>query len=211
MIAGKKKKKKSASAKELSPHEKAQAEALRKAQREHAAALRSSWDSYCSPRVKMSGPPKVRQIDDRIEAGAIAAARAGDVSRLANLLRAHRQPTNEDLDALADFIEVTAKRAANRPRDEPVHEAAWLATIIMHMDKPLDAAVWVDEATPNQEEPKLYYRPAVIPYSDAVRVTSEKRDAAINVACKVIANERGVVVDPERVRDLLNRPKKRRR
>jgi hypothetical protein len=36
------------------------------------------------------------------------------------------------------------------------------------------------------------------------------RAGAIDIACKQLERETGEVVDPERVRDLLNRPKRRR-
>jgi hypothetical protein len=174
MTTGRKRKRRAAaraSVKELTPHG--------KAQREYDAAQRSAWDSYSRSRVIISGPPNARQCTT-VEAGAIAAARAGDVSRLLDLLRAHRPLAEEnDLDALADYIEATAKRGRGAPRDEPVHEAARLADAIMH--------IWND-----------------------YRVSDRERTAAITIACGQIEGELGVVVDPERVRGLLRQPKTRR-
>jgi hypothetical protein len=42
------------------------------------------------------------------------------------------------------------------------------------------------------------------------RKPARVRDRAIEVACKQLERETGAAVDPERVRDLLNRPKRRR-
>jgi hypothetical protein len=116
--------------------------------------------------------------------GAIKAACSGDVTRLLNLLRAHRRPvsadtlSNDDLDRLADLIEATAKHG-HRPRDTSVHLAAKLAETIMTMI--------------------------------SGRVRDGARTAAIDVACKQVQRETGQAVDAERVRDLLRRPRGRRR
>lgn len=66
--------------------------------------------------------------------GAIqAAARAGDMKRLLNLLRAHRPLGDCDFDALADYLETMAK-LGHRQRDVSVHLAARMAEMIMDAD-----------------------------------------------------------------------------
>ena len=90
---------------------------LGRALRERDADLRSGWE--------------------RDYGGAIRAALAGDAARLLDLLRAHRRPvtadalTDVDLDRLADFIEVTAKRPPGRERDPAVHAAARIAATLL--------------------------------------------------------------------------------
>ena len=67
---------------------------------------------------------------ERDYGAAIKAARAGDMKRLLNLLRAHRPLGDGDFDALAAYLETTAKHG-HRPRDASVHLAARLAETIM--------------------------------------------------------------------------------
>ena len=101
---------------------------LGKALRERDADLRSGWEHDYS--------------------GAIRAAFAGDTARLLDLLRAHRRPvmadalTNDDLDRLADFLEVTAKRPPGRGRDPAVHAAGRIAeTLLSTMGGKVPAAL----------------------------------------------------------------------
>jgi hypothetical protein len=110
---------------------------------------------------------------ERDYSGAVQAAIAGDLKRLVNLLRAHRPLGNDDFDAVADYVEATAKHG-HRRRDDAIHRAARLA-----------------------EELKRLY---------GGRIST----GAINIACQQLKRETGKAVNPERVRDLLNRPKRRR-
>jgi hypothetical protein len=120
---------------------------------------------------------------ERDYSGAIKAACAGDVTRLLNLLRAHRRPvaadelTDDDLDQLADFIEARAKHG-HRQRDASVHKVALTAEMIM----------------------------SLIPR----RVSESRRTRAIDLANEQHKRETGKLVDAEQVRDLLRRPKGRR-
>jgi len=109
---------------------------------------------------------------------AIKAAIAGDVTRVVNLLRAHRALGDDDFDALADYLEATAKHG-HRRRDATVHQAARMAEMVL-------------DIYPGSRKP------------DSVRAR------AIDIACKQMERETGEVVESERVRDLLNRPKRRR-
>jgi hypothetical protein len=132
---------------------------LGKALRERDADLRSAWE---------------RDYD-----AAVTAALSDNVARLVDLLRAHRPPTDSDLDRLADYIEVTAKRHRGGERDGAVHAAAQIAEAIM----------------------------STFPR----RVPDAARTAAIKIGCDQVERECGAPVNHERVRDLLSRPKKRRR
>jgi hypothetical protein len=67
---------------------------------------------------------------ERDYGAAIEAARAGDMKRLLNLLRAHRPLGDGDFDALAGYLETTAKHG-HRQRDASVHLAARVAETIM--------------------------------------------------------------------------------
>jgi hypothetical protein len=77
-----------------------------RALRQYEAALQSGWEKDYE--------------------GAIKVARAGDVKRLVNLLRAHRPLGETDFDLLA-YYAATAKRKRGRTRDEFVHKAARFA------------------------------------------------------------------------------------
>jgi len=86
---------------------------LGKALRERDASLRSAWE---------------RDYSD-----AIKAALVDDVTRLVDLLRAHRRPTDDDLDQFADMLEAMAKRPRGRERDEAVHDTTRVADMLMHV------------------------------------------------------------------------------
>ena len=147
-------------------------------------------------KVAKSKPPPLTEIGKAIRerdadferdySEAIKAACSGNATRLVNLLRAHRRPvtavalTDDDLERLADFIEAKAKHG-HRQRDTSVHLAARMAEMIM--------AVGIDASG---------------------RVPNSIRERAIEIACEQVKRETGEVVDTERVRDLLRRPKKRR-
>jgi hypothetical protein len=113
------------------------------------------------------------------------AAITGDVARLVDLLRLYRPLTDANFDKLADYVEATAataKRGRGRKRNEPVHAAAQIAEGIM--------SVLADGSG---------------------RVSARTRTFAIEIGCRQIEREREVPVDAEQVRDLLDRPKRRRR
>jgi hypothetical protein len=147
----------------VSARRKAALTPLGKALRGHAANQHSGWE--------------------RDYSAAIEAARAGDVARLAYLLRAHRPLTDADFDGLADYVEATAKRGRGRDRNAAVHDA-W-RSFRAFMDS-------VDtRRLPKPERDKM-------------------RERCLAIACKQAKREHGVTVDPEQVRDLDRRPKKRR-
>jgi hypothetical protein len=156
---------------------------LGKAIRQRDAAARSGWE--------------------RDYAGAIAEARASenpypkDMSqwrawnrnkafRLIELLRAHRPLTDltgNDLDALADLFEAAmTTRRPGAERDEAVHDAARLAETLM----------------------------MAIRRYEGGKVPDSARTWAIEEACKQLVRE-GRPVQAQAVRDLLSRPKSRRR
>jgi hypothetical protein len=174
------------------------------ARRVYEAALRSDWDSYLHYRVLCPNSPRRKVINS----GAIAAAYAGDVSRLVDCLRARkpltpddrralsvyiatkapwrwpkgladalRNQTDSDFDVLADFVADKGRRRG-RQRNEPVHDAARLAEVLMSLE--------------------------------AGRTTAAVRGAFIKYACEIVSKETGAHITEEQVRDLLDHKKNRR-
>ena len=130
---------------------------LGKALREQDASMRSGWDNYRSVKAVVSGPAPSRtwvmaggrdgparrvlgRATAKVQTGAIAAARAGDVGRLVDLLRARRPLDGEDFDELADLVELMAKRPRGRERNEAVHAAALLG--------PMSSGAWTKNRYP---------------------------------------------------------------
>jgi hypothetical protein len=158
------------------------------ARRIYEAELRSGWDSY---------------------QGAIVAARAGDVGRLVNCLRARKPMT--DNDHLAAYIATKVRRRRWPPElvralgrspteddfdlladlvettgrrrggvlDEPAHRAARLAEVLTSLVRA------------------------------RVRGREKVRTAMIELACEIEGGESGAVIEAERVRNLLDHPKAR--
>ena len=80
----------------------------RDARQVYDAALRSAWDSYRRISVELVGQPVGQRIT-KASRGAIAAARADDVSRLVDCLRGRKPLTEPDAKSLAAFIETETK------------------------------------------------------------------------------------------------------
>jgi uncharacterized protein YozE (UPF0346 family) len=143
--------------------------------------------------------------------GAIEATHAGDTSRLIDLLHAHRPLNNDDFDKLADYLETKGKRGRNRLVD------------LLRARKPLDdddfdkIAGYVGTTAKrrrgrsrNEAVHKAARLAETIMKMHKGRVPNEHRTASIKAACDQIKREIGEPVDQEAVRDLLNRPRKRR-
>jgi len=101
--------------------------------------------------------------------------------RLIELLHARRPLTDDDYDVWIKYFETTA-RGPGRERDEAVHDAARLAEALMELRR-----------------------------AERGKVSDGDRALAIAAACKIQNEREGRPVQPERVRDLLSRPKSRRR
>jgi hypothetical protein len=161
------------------------------ARRVYEAQQRSGWDAY---------------------AGAIEAARAGDVRRLVDCLRGRKPLTDDDRNRLVAYIATRARRRYWSPEEVralsklPTEEKDydWLADFVEAigrrrggvLDAPIHRAARLAEV-----------------FISLVRgrVPAPVRTAMIERACEIEGDEAGIVIDPERVRDLLNHPQARRR
>jgi hypothetical protein len=159
------------------------------ARRISEAALRSAWDKY---------------------EGAIEAAHAGKVNRLVDCLRGRKPMTDDDRDRLASYCARKIRRrlwppklvrALSRPLIENDYDL--LADLVEAvgrrpggvLDEPVHRAVRLAEVLLS-----------LLPN----RAPAAMRTALIEYACEVEGAESGVVIDPDRVCDRLNRPKTRR-
>jgi len=156
------------------------------------------------------GPPDARRLI-LIQDGAIEAARAGDVRRLVDCLRGRKPLTDDDHNRLVAYIAGRARRrywspelvcALNKlPTEEKDYD--WLADFVETvgrrrggvLDAPVHRAARLAE---------------VLMSLVRGRVPAPVRTAMIECACEIEGDEAGIVIDPERVRDLLNRPQARR-
>jgi hypothetical protein len=168
-----------------------------RARRISEAADRSAWDSYCGER------------------GAIAAARAGDASRLVDCLRGCSKPlTGEDYDQLTAYIASRARRS-RWPR--------WLADILRRRrsqlsDEDYERLADFVEAIGRQRGGMIdapVHRAArlaevLLTLWPGSRVPEAVRADLIERACEIEGREADEVIDREQVRDLLKRPKARR-
>jgi hypothetical protein len=160
------------------------------ARRVYEAELRSGWDNY---------------------RGAIAAARAGDVSRLVDCLRGRKPLTDGDYELLAAYIARKVRRRrwpaelvcalSGAPTDDAdfdllaeLVESAGRAPGGM-LDEPVHRAARLAE---------------VLMSLVSGRIPAAMRTAMIELACEIESDDADVAINPEQVRDLLNRPKARR-
>ena len=129
---------------------------------------------------------------------AIKAAFAFDASRLLNLLRGHKRPVT------ANALMTTSTNLRISLRRWRSGNAAGSATelCMRPRDWPMSSCIM---GKPAKEIEGLWA------YSDRLRVPDDERESAIAIACREIERQYGERIDGEQVRDLLNRPKQRRR
>ncbi len=174
------------------------------------AAQRSGWDSYHTVLVIISGPPDSRRITT-VDAGAIEAARAGDVSRLVVSLRGRKPLANDDRKRLAAYIATRVRRRCWPPeltralsRDPTEEDFDLLADLVERIGR-----------KPGGVFDEMAHRAARL--AEAIqslwgrRIPASMRAAIINCACEIEGNESGTEVAPERVRNILDHPKRRLR
>jgi hypothetical protein len=158
------------------------------ARRIYEARLRSGWDSYC---------------------GAIEAARGGNVARLVDCLRARKPLAHGDRQRLAAFVATKVRRRRWPP--ELVRALGRRAP----SEGDFDLLAEVIGRRPGGVRDRAVHRAArlaeVLLSLWGRRVPDPIRTAVIAYACQVEADDAGVAIEPERVRDLLNRPRARRR
>jgi len=158
------------------------------ARRTYEARLRSGWDSY---------------------SGAIEAARGGNIERLVDCLRARKAFGDGDRDRLTAFV----ARKVRRRRWAPELVRALGTGAPSEGDCDLVANL-VTGRRPGGVRDQPVHRAArlaeVLLSLLGRRVPNAIRTAVIAYACKVEGDDTGVAIEPERVRDLLNRPRARR-
>jgi hypothetical protein len=165
-----------------------EARRLGKERQIYEAKLRSGWDGY---------------------AGAIATARDGNVSRLVDCLRGRKPLTDDDRHCLASYIATKARR-----RRWPM----WLERALTESPTEADYDLLADLVERTGRGPgRVFDEPAhhaarlarVILSMWPGRKPEALRYAVIEHACAIVGNESGAVIDPERVRNMLDHPKSR--
>ena len=160
------------------------------ARRAYEAGLRSGWDSYC---------------------GAIKAARGGNVARLVDCLRARKALADGDGDRLAAFIATKLRRRRWPP--EVVRALGSAAPTEGDFDLLADFVETIGRRPGGVRDQPLHRaaRLAEVLLSPlGRRVPDAMRTAMIEYACETEGDDAGLAIEPERVRDLLNRPRARR-
>ena len=160
------------------------------ARRAYEAGLRSGWDDYC---------------------GAIEAARGGNVARLVDCLRARKALADGDGDRLAAFIATKLRRRRWPPE---VVRALGSAAPSRRRLRSARRFRRDDRTPPGGVRDQPLHRAArlaeVLLSLLGRRVPDAMRTATIKYACETEGDDAGVAIEPERVRDLLNRPRARR-
>jgi len=160
------------------------------ARRAYEARLRSGWDSYC---------------------GAIKAARGGNVARLVDCLRARKALADGDGDRLAAFIATKLRRRRWPP--EVVRALGSAAPTEGDFDLLADFVETIGRRPGGVRDQPLHRaaRLAEVLLSPlGRRVPDAMRTAMIEYACETEGDDAGLAIEPDRVRDLLNRPRARR-
>jgi hypothetical protein len=160
------------------------------ARRAYEARLRSGWDSYC---------------------GAIEAARGGNVARLVDCLRARKALADGDGDRLAAFIATKLRRRCWPP--EVVRALGSAAPTEGDFDLLADFVETIGRRPGGVRDQPLHRASRLAEVLLSLlgrRVPDAMRTATIKYACETEGDDAGLAIEPERVRDLLNRPKARR-
>lgn len=170
------------------------------ARRIYEAAQRSGWDSYRRLTVKINANGQRIKYSE----GAIAAARYGEVARLVDCLRGRKPLTDADRVSLAVFMTTKLRR---RYLPKQLGDA-----LLTKSDADYDTLADFVEQTGRRRG-----RQRSKPVHDATLLTEALmslgliKAAAIKRACEIVGEEAGTSIGDEQVRDLLDRPKKRRR
>jgi hypothetical protein len=155
----------------------------------YEAELRSGWDSYC---------------------GAIEAARGGNVARLVDCLRARKLLADGDHDRLAAFIAMKRRRRLWPP--EIVRALGRATPSEAEFDLLADLVEEIGRRPGGVRDRPLHRaaRLAEVLLSLRRRLPKWMRAALIEYSCNLEGDDAGSAIKPERVLDLLNRPRARR-
>jgi hypothetical protein len=173
------------------------------ARRVYEAALRSKWDAYRHTTVT----PVDNRLDRFIKRsdGAIAAAYAGDVTRLVDCLRGRKKLAKADRVAFVAFVETKVPWRWPRWR--------WLADALTDQtDESFDAlADFIEKIGRRRGGQRDVGVHTAARLAEVLMTVGLYRDAAIKRACEIVGEEAGAPIDLKRVRGLLNQPTIRRR
>lgn len=169
------------------------------ARRIYEAAQRSGWDAYRTITFKQDS-----ERITKMSSGAIAAARAGDVTRLVDCLRGRKPLTDGDRLSLAAYI---ATKAPPRRWLEGLGDALLTKTDADY-DILADFIEKIGRGRGRQRNGPVHTATRLAAVLMSVGLI---KDAAIKRACEMVSEEAGTPIGDEQVRDLLDRPKKRRR
>lgn len=163
---------------------------LGEARRVYEAALRSAWDEYRHITVKRAGERIVKTSD-----GAIAAARAGNVTRLVDCLRGRKPLTNDDCIALTAFIAARLprrrwpKRLSDALRDRTDDDYGVLADFVEKIGR-----------RRGRQRNELVHDTARL--AEVLVSTGLAKGDAIELACKIVSKETDKIDDEEKTHDL---------
>jgi hypothetical protein len=160
------------------------------ARRVYEAELRSGWDSY---------------------RGAIEAAHGRNVARLVDCLRARKPLADGDGDRLAAFIATKLRRRRWPP--EVARSLGSAAPTEAEFDLLADFVEKIGRRPGGDRDQSLHRASRfaeVLLSLLGPRVPAAMRTAVIKYACETEGDDSGLAIEPERVRDLLNRPRARR-
>jgi hypothetical protein len=174
------------------------------ARRINEARLRSGWDSYRGAIEAASDGNVARLVE-------FETAPPGDVARLVDCLRARKALADGDRQDLTDFIAKKMRRrlwppelvralGRGTPSESDFDLLADLIEVIGRRpgglrDQPVHHAARLAE---------------VLLSLRGRRVPDAMRTVLIAYACDIEGDDAGLAIEPERVRDLLNRPRARR-
>jgi len=139
------------------------------------------------------------------------AARGGNVARLVDCLRARKALADGDGDRLAAFIATKLRRRRWPP--EVVRALGSAAPTEGDFDLLADFVETIGRRPGGVRDQPLHRASRLAEVLLSLlgrRVPDAMRTATIKYACETEGDDAGLAIEPERVRDLLNRPRARR-
>lgn len=167
------------------------------------AKTRSAYDDYIKARVVLPGPPGATTV---IPDGAIEAAHNGNVSRLVDCLRGRKPITDADRVVLANYIATKRRRRYWPPDLKRVLNRSALTeddyNLLANLVEKIGRGPGGVVDAPAHRAARL---------ARGMMSVGLPRTAAIDRACEIEAAQSGVGINTERVRNLLDHPKRGQR